>query len=207
MQALSLPRFYPILDAAALDRAGLDALDAAEVLMDAGARIVQYRWKRPYTRAALQTAEAVGRIARAAGALYVINDRADIALLVGADGVHVGQRDLPPAAVRRVSGEKLFVGLSTHNEEQLRAAADQPIDCVALGPVFGTVSKLNPDPPVGLEELARLAALAQRPLIAIGGLTLETAPTALDAGAASCAVISDWMRGNWRERVRRWAQI
>jgi len=207
MPTLTLPPFYPILDAAAVERAGLDTLEAVQGLVDAGARIVQFRWKGPYTRRAYETALAVGEIVRQAGALYVINDRTDIALLAGADGVHVGQTDLPPQAVRSMVGEKLFVGLSTHNEAQLRAAAAEPIDCVALGPIFGTASKENPDPEVGVDELRRLAQLAARPLIAIGGVTLETAPAVLDAGASCCAVISDWMRGDWRGRSRAWAQL
>lgn len=207
MQPLTLPRFYPILDAAALDRAGLDPLDAARGLVEAGARIVQYRWKGPYTRAAFETAQAIGKIVQSAGALYVINDRSDIALLVGADGVHVGQTDLPPAAVRKVVGDKMFVGLSTHNQPQLTAANDEPIDCVALGPIFGTASKVNPDPQVGLEELRRLSSKVSKPLIAIGGITLETAPSVLEAGASSCAVISDWLRGDWRNRARAWAAL
>ncbi len=204
---LLLPRFYPILDPAACERAGLDPEEAARGLVGAGAGIVQFRWKGPYTRAAFELAQRIGGIVRAAGALYVLNDRADIALLVEADGVHVGQTDLPPEAVRRVVGEKLFVGLSTHNEAQLIKAGDEPIDCVALGPIFGTASKENPDPRVGLEELRRLAPLAKQPLIAIGGVTLEAAPEALAAGAASCAVISDWMRGDWRKRVELWTKI
>lgn len=207
MRSFSLPRFYPILDAAAVERAGLDPLDAARGLVGGGARIVQYRWKGPYTRAAFETAQAIGKIVQSAGAVYVINDRSDIALIVGADGVHVGQTDLPPAAVRRVVGDEMFVGLSTHNERQLIGANDEPIDCVALGPIFGTVSKDNPDPQVGLDELRRLTAQAKPQLIAIGGITLETAPAVLEAGAASCAVISDWLRDDWRERVRAWAAI
>lgn len=207
MRPLSLPRFYPILDAAAVERAGLEPIDAARGLVDAGARIVQYRWKGPYTRTAFETAQAIGKIVQSAGAQYVVNDRSDIALLVGADGVHVGQTDLPPAAVRRVAGDKLFVGLSTHNEQQLTDACGEPIDCVALGPIFATASKENPDPNVGLDELRRLAAKATAPLIAIGGITLDTAPAVLEAGASSCAVISDWLRDDWRERARAWAAI
>ncbi len=207
MPTPALPPFYPILDADSLRRAGLDALEAAQGLVDAGARILQYRWKGPYSRQAYETALAVGRIVQGAGVLYVINDRTDIALLARADGVHVGQTDLPPEAVRSIAGDNLFVGISTHNEAQLRAAADEPIDCVALGPIFGTASKQNPDPQVGLDELRRLAPLATRPLIAIGGITLETAPAVLAAGVGSCAVISDWMRGDWRARSRAWAQL
>ena len=145
----------------------------------------------------------------------MVNDRADIALLSGADGVHVGQDDLSPSAVRRVIGDRLLLGYSTHNEAQLRAAASEPVDYVALGPIFGTASKHNPDPVVGLQELARLAPLAgERPLVAIGGLTLDTARQALAAGASSCAVISDWMPSAvggldsaWRERLRAWVEL
>ncbi len=207
MPELSLPAFYPIVDATALARIGLDPLEAARGLVEAGARIVQFRHKGPFTRGAYQTALAVGEIVKSAGALYVVNDRTDIALLAGADGVHVGQADLPPRAVRSIAGERLLVGLSTHNEAQLRAAVDEPIDCVALGPIFGTASKKDADPRVGLEELRRLAPLASRPLIAIGGVTLETAGSVLEAGASSCAVISDWMQGDWRGRARAWAEL
>ncbi|MBI1353856.1 MAG: thiamine phosphate synthase [Acidobacteria bacterium] len=210
----SLPRFYPILDAAALSRAGLDPLETARALVGAGVEIVQFRWKGPYTCAAIETAEALEKIVHQVDARYVINDRADIALLAGADGVHVGQDDLPPEAVRRVIGDRLFLGYSTHNRAQLEAAAAEPIDYVALGPVFATASKENPDPRVGLEELARLAPSAgARPLVAIGGITLETAPAVLAAGAAACAVISDWMPRNgkldsdWRQHLESWVRL
>lgn len=207
MAALVPPRFYPILDAASLERLQQDPRQVAAGLMRAGAGILQYRWKGPYTREAYENAVAVGQIVKAAGAIYVVNDRADIALAAGADGVHVGQDDLPPAAIRRFCPKTLNLGLSTHSEAQLRDSQQAPIDWVALGPIYHTGSKEKADPQLGLEELRRLAPLAQRPLVAIGGLTLENAPSVLQAGAASCAVISDWMRDDWEERAAAWARL
>ena len=115
---MRLPRFYPIIDTAFLAKRGIEPEDLAQSLAAAGVRIAQFRHKGPYTRDALAQAERVGRIIKGAGAMYVMNDRADIALMAGADVVHIGQGDLPPEAVRRIVGSGVAVGFSTHNEEQ-----------------------------------------------------------------------------------------
>jgi thiamine-phosphate pyrophosphorylase len=125
------------------------------------------------------------------GVRLIINDRADIALALGADGVHLGQDDLPPAAARELLGERAVIGCSTHNEEQAREAIELPVDYIAIGPVFQTSSKENPDPVVGLEGLRRVRRIVgQIPLVAIGGVSAENAREVLTAGADSLAVIS-----------------
>ncbi len=204
-----LPRFYPILDTAALERSGCRLEDAAGALLEAGARIVQLRHKGHFSRSMFETAEAIAALCRTAGAQLIVNDRADIALLLDAQGLHIGQDDLSPAAARRLIGSGRMLGYSTHNSAQLLAAAGEPCDYVALGPIFHTGSKLNPDPVVGLAGLERLAKTVTRPLVAIGGITPATAPEVYAAGAASIAVIGDLYAGpctaaSITERARRW---
>jgi len=190
-RGFELPRFYPILDTDALAKRGLDPVDFAHALAAAGVRIAQFRHKGFFGREIYSLASEVGRILRAAGARYFINDRVDLALMLGADGVHLGQEDLPPRAVREIGGEGLRIGYSTHNETQLRAAAEEPVDYVALGPLLVTSTKKNPDPTVGVAEFRRLRGLSGRPLVAIGGITRANAEQAFQAGADSVAVISD----------------
>jgi thiamine-phosphate pyrophosphorylase len=204
---MKLPRLYPIIDTTFLVQRGLDPVDMARALVDAGAEIAQFRHKGPYTRETLVQAERVGEVIRKAGALYVIDDRADIALMVGAAGVHVGQQDLPPSAVRKVAGNSLTVGFSTHNQEQLQAGNKEPVDYLAFGPIFGTASKENPDPTVGIAELARLRRLTDKPLVAIGGITRANVRHVLDAGADSVAVISDLVAENLPARLEEWLEI
>jgi thiamine-phosphate pyrophosphorylase len=142
----------------------------------------------------LAAAAAIAALARGCGARLVINDRADIARLAAADGVHVGQEDLPPAAVRAIVGEQAIVGLSTHTVEQLERAATEPVSYLAIGPVFGTTTKRTGYEAVGLElvrEASRRAAARGLPLVAIGGITLDRAASVVEAGAASVAVIGD----------------
>ncbi len=200
--------FYPILDVALLRRLGLSPLLAAEALLEAGAGILQLREKGHFSRALFAEAERIGEMCRTAGALFVINDRADMAALLGA-ALHVGQEDLLPTEARRVLPAGSIVGFSTHNEAQLRAAVGEPVDYVALGPVFETGSKENPDPVVGIEEFRKLRSLAIRPLVAIGGITRANARSVLDAGADSVAVIGDVLPvdGSYRslrERAAEW---
>jgi len=201
------PAFYPILDPLQVAQRGLDTMEVARALLQAGAEWVQFRHKGQYARQDYALAAEVGRLVQQAGAKYVINDRVDIALMVGADGVHVGQDDLSPSEVRKIAGERLFIGYSTHNEAQLRAAAKEPIDYLALGPLFGTVSKENPDPTVGIVELARLRPLSAKPLVAIGGITRENAAQAFEAGADSVAIISNFLVGDWRQSIAEWAAL
>ncbi len=185
---ISLPLIYPILDTAALAGRGCPVVEAAEGLLEAGAGILQFRHKGPFTSSIFASAERAGELCRAAGALYVIDDRADIALLLNA-GLHVGQDDLSPADARKLAGPDRIVGFSTHNEEQIRAAAAEPVDYIAIGPIFATGSKANPDSVVGIEELRRLRMLTTRPLVAIGGITPESFSSVWTAGADSIALI------------------
>ena len=200
-----LPRFYPILDTSALERHGLQAVGAAEALLTAGARILQFRHKAHFDRSTYEQAEQIAALCRQAGAIFVINDRIDIAMLLDA-AAHVGQDDIPPREARRVAGPKRLLGFSTHNEAQLAAAANEPIDYVALGPILGTASKLNPDPEVGIEELRRLKPLAQVALVAIGGITRQTAPAVWAAGADSIAVVGD-LYPDVRRSAEEWLKL
>jgi thiamine-phosphate pyrophosphorylase len=205
---MTLPSFYPILDTAAAARRNVDVMDAAQQIIRAGAQILQFRHKEFWSRGVFDALERVAELCRNAGIAFVVNDRADLAILVGA-ALHLGQDDLPPSAARRIVGTSAVVGFSTHNEAQLRAAADEPADYLALGPIFGTASKANPDPIVGLEELRRMRSLTLKPLVAIGGITRENAGAALDAGADSVAVIGDLFPedGDIARRVREWLAI
>jgi thiamine-phosphate pyrophosphorylase len=182
------------VDAGAADAAGWRILDLAAAYLRGGATFLQLRAKNMSGDALLATASAMVQLARRHHARVIINDRADIARLTGADGVHVGQDDLTPAAVRAVAGDVSIVGLSTHTLEQVDRAVREPVSYVAIGPVFGTVTKVTGYEKVGLEmvrEAARRAAAHGLPLVAIGGITLDTAASVLDAGAASVAVIGD----------------
>jgi thiamine-phosphate pyrophosphorylase len=208
---MKLPRLYPILDTGTLERKGLAVERAARGMLAGGARILQFRHKGFFSREIFDEAERVARMCREAQALFIVDDRADVAVLLDA-GVHLGQEDLPPADARHIAGAKRIIGFSTHNEAQLRAAADEPVDYVALGPIFGTGSKERPDPVVGVAELARLRKITGRPLVAIGGITRENALQVLAAGADSVAVIADVLPGpsteeTIRERMEEWQRL
>ena len=158
-----------------------------------------------------EQAERIGELCRSAGAIWIVDDRADIAKLLDA-GVHLGQDDLPPKLARRIMGSGGTVGFSTHNAEQLRAADDEPADYLAIGPIFRTPSKRKPDPVVGIERLSQWRPLTPRPLVAIGGITRENAASVLAAGADSVAVISDLLpevctRKSLRQRMDEWQQL
>jgi thiamine-phosphate pyrophosphorylase len=202
---ISLPAFYPILDTGVAARHGIGTLDAARELIQCEVRILQIRHKGFLSREMLDTVERVSELCRAAGVLLVVNDRADVARLTRA-ALHLGQDDLPPSAARKIMGPDLLIGFSTHNERQLRAAAAEPVDYLAIGPIFGTATKENPDPVVGLDELRRLRPLTTRPLVAIGGITRARAAEVLAAGADSIAVIGDLFSesGNLRARALEW---
>ncbi len=208
---VKLPAFYPIIDTHLLHGAGIAPEQMAEALVKAGIEIAQFRHKGPFTRDVFAQAERVGRVLKEAGIAYVINDRADVAKMLGADGVHVGQDDLFPEKVRSIAGSSAIIGFSTHNEIQLHAGDQEPVDYLAIGPIFGTSSKENPDPELGIGELARLRPLTSKPLVAIGGISRENARQVLDAGADSVAVISDLIAtadelpgriADWLEAVR-----
>jgi thiamine-phosphate pyrophosphorylase len=206
-----LPRLYPIVDTESLARRGCAAEAAARAMLEGGARILQFRHKGFFSRAVVEQAERVALLCQQAGARFIVDDRADIALLLGA-GVHLGQEDLTPVDARRVLGDRHVVGFSTHNEEQLRAAANEPIDYVALGPIFGTQSKERPDPVLGVAALARLRPLARHPLVAIGGITRENAREVIEAGADAVAVIADLLpepctQETILERMEEWQRL
>jgi thiamine-phosphate pyrophosphorylase len=204
---LKLPAFYPILDPLQAAQRDLDPMEVARALLAAGVEWLQFRHKGPYTRADYDLAAELGRLVHGAGAKYVINDRVDIALMAGADGVHLGQDDLLPGEVRKIAGERLFIGYSTHNEAQFVAADREPVDYLALGPIFATASKQNPDPVVGVHELARLRRLSPKPVVAIGGIARTNAAQAFSAGADSVAVISDFLAGDWRRSIAGWTDL
>lgn len=189
MKRLRLPKLYPITDARL---SGLSHAEQVRRLAAGGATFIQLREKHAGPREFQRAAAEAAAVARALDLVLVVNDRADIALACGADGLHLGQDDLDPSAARRVVGDDFVVGYSTHSVEQAIEAARLPVDYVAIGPVFATRTKENPDPAVGLEGVARVrAALDPRlPLVAIGGITSATAPSVIAAGADSVAVVS-----------------
>jgi thiamine-phosphate pyrophosphorylase len=185
---LPLPRLYVILDAALVRE---PVLGLAEQLIDAGVRLLQYRDKTGTAATTLRTSKALAHIARKSGATFFVNDRPDIAFLAGASGVHVGQDDLNVEQARAIVGRDRWVGVSTHNPEQFTEAVATSADYIAIGPIFPTTSKSNPDPVVGTELISRLRSLTDKPIVAIGGIRLEQAESVLQAGANSVAVISD----------------
>lgn len=187
-----VPRLYPILDADCFPDANA-MFAAAEELAAAGCTLMQYRNKSRNARQMLDHARELKR--RVGGRVKLImNDRADLCLAADFDGVHVGQDDLSADSVRRIIGPNRWLGVSTHNPEQLGEADKTSADYLAIGPVFATSSKANPDPIVGLEGLRRARELTRKPLVAIGGITRENARSVIDAGADSVAVISDLLR-------------
>lgn len=213
-----LPRFYPILDTGLCARLGLDIVSAAEAILDGGARILQFRHKTHFSRDVFSQASHIAGLCASTGALFVMNDRADMAMLLDS-ALHLGQDDLPPEAARKLLDPGRLLGFSTHNERQMKAALNEPVDYLAFGPVFGTSSKLNPDPLVGVEELRRLRPLTQKPLVAIGGITRLNAVDVLAAGADCIAVIADVIpdpctleelrarTGEWIQRVSNFQAV
>ncbi len=191
MARLVLPRFYPILDAGLLSRAGLSIESFARELRAAGIRFLQYRDKDATDELLLQRAAMLRGIFPASDSCLILNDRVPLVLSAGYDGVHVGQEDLSPARARGLLGSEMIVGVSTHGEGQLLDAATSPVDYVAIGPVFATSSKQVPDPVVGLEGVRAARAITDKPLVAIGGITRANCAAVIEAGADSVAVISD----------------
>lgn len=189
---VSLPRLYAILVA----NSGSvipDILRTAEELVAGGVVLLQYRNKSNNARELLEHARELKRRMPASVRL-IVNDRADLCLAAELDGVHVGQDDLSPEAVRKIIGRRRWLGVSTHNSEQVAEADAAPADYLAIGPVFATASKTNPDPVVGLEGVRRARELTCKPLVAIGGITRANCRSVIDAGADSVAVISDLVR-------------
>jgi thiamine-phosphate pyrophosphorylase len=207
-----LPRLYPILDTGTLTRRGCEEwIMAARGMLAGGAQILQIRHKGEWTAEAFAQAVAIAAECRNAGATLIVNDRADMAKLLQA-GVHVGQDDLTPRDIRLVIGDEPPVGFSTHNAEQMEAAASEPVDYLAFGPIFATASKENPDPVAGMDRLAHARTLSAKPLVAIGGITRATAEAVLAAGADSVAIIGDLLpvtlsESAIRNRMEEWQRL
>jgi thiamine-phosphate diphosphorylase len=196
-----LPRLYPILDIDLCRGRHLEPLAVLAAFLSGGARLIQLRDKTPSTGERLALADAVIARAHAAGAQIIINDRPDIARLSGADGVHVGQDDLSVSDARRIVGDDAIVGVSTHDEAQIDAAVRTTATYIAVGPIYGTATKDTGYTARGL-DLVRRAAASGRPVVAIGGITLDRAPEVIAAGASSVAIISDLLAGDPAVRVR-----
>lgn len=187
---LVLPRLYVILDAGLLTTSHLAF---TEEMAKAGVRLLQYRSKSATSAALLRASRELAEVCAARGVTFLVNDHAEVALLAGADGVHVGQDDLPIEHARKVLGPEKCVGISTHNLEQFCRAAKSSADYIALGPIFSTASKDNPDAVVGTEMLRQVRPITSKPIVAIGGITLERARQVIEAGADTVAVISGIM--------------
>jgi thiamine-phosphate pyrophosphorylase len=184
---LRLPPLYAIADP--LDT-GRDPVALAAALLAGGARVVQLRLKAATSRELLDAALRIVPLARAASALFLVNDRPDVARAAGADGVHLGQDDVPVAAARRVLGPDAIVGVSTHDVDEARRADAEGADYVGVGPVYATSSKANPLAPRGLALVRAVRTAVRRPLVAIGGITVDTAPAVRAAGADAVAMIA-----------------
>jgi thiamine-phosphate pyrophosphorylase len=183
-------RLYAILDAETCARRGLSIATVAEAWRDAGIRLVQYRDKQGSDADVLRNAEVIRTIFDSTDALLILNDRVQLLLETGFHGVHVGQTDLSPAQSRQRIGADAILGVSTHTAQQAAAADGQPVDYVAVGPVFGTTTKTDAEPVIGLEGVHAFRPLTSKPLVAIGGITKTSAPDVFFAGADSVAVIS-----------------
>ncbi|MFN7922149.1 MAG: thiamine phosphate synthase [Bryobacteraceae bacterium] len=207
---MKLPRLYPILDVDLLERRKCPIEDAADGMARAGAEILQWRCKRPPSRDDVAVAERIAEICYRFHAQFVVNDRADLAMMLGA-GLHLGQDDLPPAKVRKLM-PNTAIGFSTHNARQLISAQLEPVDYLAIGPIFATVSKEKADPEVGIDRLREWRPSSALPVVAIGGITRQSARDVLEAGADSVAVISDLIpvnatRDTIRRRMEEWLTL
>jgi thiamine-phosphate pyrophosphorylase len=187
MQVL-FPAIYAILDP---HLASSPLVDLAETLAKAGVRLMQLRDKRSSTRRIYLEASELAATLRPMDVRFIVNDRPDIAMMSRAEGVHVGQNDLPVEEARRICGQPRWVGVSTHSLEQLREADRTSADYIAVGPIFPTGTKENPDPVVGIDFLRRVRPMTRKPLVAIGGITLESAADIFRAGADSVALVRD----------------
>lgn len=208
---MNLPPVYPILDEQSLAARGISLIDAARGILHGGAEILQLRVKGEWNRAEFEIGEHVRDLCRSHAATLIINDRVDIAMLLDA-GVHLGQDDLQPAAARRLMGAEKIIGFSTHNAQQVADATREPVDYIAIGPIFTTASKRNPDPEIGVENFNRLRELTALPLVAIGGITRANAAAVWAAGAQSVAIIADMMPNpctadTLGERMEEWRRL
>lgn len=203
-------RLYPILDAGQEEKASLAA--SVESLGRAGCRLVQLRAKKLSARELLGWAELAVEAGGSSGIAVIINDRADIALLSSASGVHLGQDDLSVGSARRLLGDEAIIGLSTHSIDQAREASRLAIDYVAIGPVYLTSSKERPDAPLGIDTIREVRRVVDKPLVAIGGITIERAPELFEAGVDGVAVISALRRTGdegttLEDEARRWLSL
>jgi thiamine-phosphate pyrophosphorylase len=201
---LSLPHLYPILDAELIAARSVLLAAVASELRAAGITLLQYRDKNGSPQEVLRACAVLRKAFFSSSCRLILNDRADLAILANFDGVHVGQDDLSPEDARRIVGPDRMVGVSTHTYEQVRIADQSCADYIAIGPVFVTRSKRNPDPVIGLEGVRRARSLTHKPLVAIGGLTRSNARSVTDAGASSISVISSlFADGQTVEHVAR----
>ncbi len=203
IQAFGGTHLYPITDQ---HLSGLSHAEQVVLLSNCGAAVIQLREKLDPPLKFFKQAESAVQVARDLGAKIIINDRVDIALALKADGVHLGQEDLPPDAARRILGSNAIIGFSTHSLEQARLATQMPIDYVAIGPIFSTTTKQSTNAPVGLDGLTRVRdALGEMPLVAIGGITIANVRAVIESGADVVAVIGDiWVPGkDSREKINR----
>ncbi len=184
-----IPRLYAIIDPAQAGGRSIDEVAAA--LLAAGIKLIQIRDKNASSGELYRSAQRLAESVRKAGATFIVNDRADVARAVDADGVHVGQDDLPVESARTLVGPEKIVGFSTHVLEQVREADQSTANYIAFGPIYPTLSKKNPDAVVGLAGLREARKATRKPLVAIGGITLENARAVIEAGADSVAVIRD----------------
>ena len=201
---------YAIVDAEVCAAVGREPFDVARAFLAAGARWIQLRCKAMPSGAFLDLANRTLEQSRAADAILIINDRADIAAIAKADGLHIGQTDLSVEDSRTLIGASALLGLSTHTREQWDTAVREPITYMAIGPAFGTGTKDTGYAAIGLEVIARASAAASAnglPTVAIGGITIDNAVSVIDAGAASVAVISDLVKGDPEARCRAFLRI
>ncbi len=197
-----IPKVYPITDTQISQRTHAEQV---ELFAAGGATLVQLRDKHAALRAFYEAAQQAMLIARSLGVRIIINDRVDLALAVGADGVHLGQDDLPPEQARALLGTEKIIGYSTHNLKQAMEADLLPVDYLAIGPVFATSTKENPDAVVGLAGVREVKERINKPLVAIGGITLDHAASVMAAGANSIAIISDLLSApRPSERLHAW---
>ena len=202
---LVFPRLYAIIDPTLLT---ISERDLAETLAGSGVELIQYRNKVASPRQFFEIARQLSSALAPRGIRLIVNDRPDIALLCGAGGVHVGQEDLSVEEARAVCGSDRWVGISTHTLEQLAAADRTSADYIAFGPIFPTTTKNNPDPVVGTELLRAARGMTKKPLVAIGGITLERAAEVYRAGADSLAVIRDLIcAANPGARARAYLEV
>jgi thiamine-phosphate diphosphorylase len=194
-----------ILDAALL---AIPETECAQRLVAAGVRLLQYRNKRASARELFASSKRLSALLIPQGVTFVVNDRADVAMAADASGVHVGQEDLGVEAARSVIGAGKLLGVSTHNLGQFKDAAATSADYVALGPIFSTSTKANPDPVVGIELIRQVRSLTDKPIVAIGGITLERAAEVIHAGADSVAIISDILLApDAAQRARQYIEL